>query len=91
MKQTFTYWLYVKTTGSEPTVYLSDIKWFNKDKGEPIAEYQVEHEVPSAKDLTPIVVSQLKAERDEMRAIANAAIAEIDNKITNLLALENKS
>lgn len=91
MKKTFKYWLYVKTTGSEPTVYLSDIKWFNKDKGEPIAEYEVEHEVPSAKDLTPTVVAQLEAERDEMRAVANAAITEIDNKIASLLALENKS
>jgi len=91
MKQTFTYWLYVKTTGSEPTVYLSDIKWFNKDKGEPIGEYEVTHEVPSVRELTPAVVAQLKAERDEMRAVANAAITEMDDRIASLLALENNN
>ena len=54
-----------------------------------ISEQTVCFDVPEQNDINASVVSCLEEKRDELRAVASAAITEVDNQIASLLALEH--
>ena len=92
MKQTFKYWIYARVPAgkSKPVFELSDIKWSGKyaDERVFIGEHEVEHDLPDERDITQAAVASLEAKKEEMRATAAAAIAEVDSQIQSLLAIE---
>ena len=64
-------------------------------RGEPdwtfVESKSISFDLPEIADLTDDIVAGLEATRDKMRATANAAITEVDERIASYLALENNS
>ena len=64
-------------------------------RGEPnwtyLGEQEVTFDVPDEKEFVGDIIAGLEATRDKMRATANAAITEVDERIASYLALENNS
>ena len=90
MKHTFTYWIYAKLRYDGTVQYeLSDIQWTGDHlKNRSLnGEYTVTHDLPDVSTHIPNVIEALRREKEMMQATANAAIAEVDNKIQNLLAI----
>ena len=90
MKQTFTYWVYAKLRYDGTVQYeLSDIQWTGEHlKSRSLnGEYTVTHDLPDVSTHIPDIIGALRNEKAMMQAAANAAIAEVGNKIQNLLAI----
>lgn len=90
MKQKFKFYIVatVSKYSGEPTIFLSDTVF--KDPAWPtLSEHEIEIDVPSEKDLALILASGLQEKITEMNAVSQAAVQEIREQISSLLALEN--
>ena len=92
MKQTFKYWIYARCSSATNQISfeISDLEWTGRHlEGRVlIREYEVEHEMPDIKDITPEIVKGLEAMREGIRAEMSVEIMTVDNRIQSLLAIE---
>lgn len=74
---------------SEPTLMIHTTDMCSLPEYSLIATKEITMEVPAEVDVNKEVIADLEEVRNQMRAAASAAIAEVDNKIASLLALEH--
>ena len=93
MKQTFKFWIYAQPRGSEVIYALSDLQWGDWEGASQkvlVTEHTITLELPELSESTPAIVEALEKKKEEMKATASAAIAEVDAQIQSLLAITNE-
>lgn len=93
MRHTFKCWIFAKSYNSRVVYELSDLDWRmggNTFGRTFVSEHSVELDLPEISTITPGIIASLEAKKEEMRATAAAAIAEVDGQIQSLLAIEQE-
>ena len=88
--KTETIYLYLVTRpNTEPHFHCSTVDMTGEPDWTFVESKPISFDLPEISDLTDDVVAGLEETRGKMRAAANAAITEVDNRIASYLALEN--
>lgn len=79
----------VRETDSEICYVVSDSSMSYTPEYTVCAEQEITFELPDPKTITPLMVSTLQTKKKAMQAASSAAIQEVENQISSLLALPN--